>query len=831
MNNLKSITQKNTLLYSPDVTPHHWVLPHRQNFHEFIDTHFIYPRDQNKPSECELYEHQRSIKDLLQPLSPLRGLLLFHSLGTGKGRSTIATCGQYSSDKKVYILLPASLADNFSQELQNCAFPKTNTNSNKQLENSMYTLIHYNGNDRHFRELMANMDGENETCFDDCIVVIDEVHNFISRVLNARTRNATTVATRMYDQIVRANRVKVLALSGTPLINKAIEISYLMNMITGTLKSYKFFSPYTNENVAFLKMHRYVDDFTYQNGCFHVALLPHDFMQRKQLKGSTKVSDSIIHISKLKFQESKSVQQLIQELKETLSPTKDVLTSFTDMFPLDEKVFESLFVSDNVVYNPRLLSTRLSGLISHYDVPSNHEHFPSFDGISVEYIEMSDYQATVYTSVRNIEKDKESRDRKKNVGEKMTDSNTANYKSFSRMACNFVFPEKYKRPVQAKSTRRTSISKKIVLNFDDASEEEDESDPNFNADIQTTIDLIKRDKYFTLDNLSGASGLSPKFARLIENVHASPGPCLVYSFFRKIEGIALLKAAFEEFGYHHLEINKNGLTLPVHKYKPCFIIFTDDKIQNTQLLNIFNSVFGTLDSNMLRQINDYRAKHNMIEEGNDHGILIKVLMITQSGAEGISLKCIRQVHLLEPYWHQTRTQQVIGRAMRSNSHKTLPNDERRVKAVLYLSIFKDRASKSILQTKEETTDEWIYKLGEKKQKNLDSFLNIMKRAAINCRDETSCFRPYVLENKIDTNSFSMFDVNTDPKDAECVFHQNIQDFQALKDVYINKKQLWVNEKTCLVHVKQDVEFDDVMDMNPIGIIVKEQDGRNRLVIY
>ena len=37
-------------------------------------------------------------------------------------------------------------------------------------------------------------------------------------------------------------------------------------------------------------------------------------------------------------------------------------------------------------------------------------------------------------------------------------------------------------------------------------------------------------------------------------------------------------------------------------------------------------------------------------------------MITQSGSEGISLKNVRQVHLLEPYWNMIRMDQVIGRA-------------------------------------------------------------------------------------------------------------------------------------------------------------------------
>ena len=39
-------------------------------------------------------------------------------------------------------------------------------------------------------------------------------------------------------------------------------------------------------------------------------------------------------------------------------------------------------------------------------------------------------------------------------------------------------------------------------------------------------------------------------------------------------------------------------------------------------------------------------------------------MITASGAEGTSLRNVRFVHLVDPYWHPVRREQVIGRARR-----------------------------------------------------------------------------------------------------------------------------------------------------------------------
>ena len=51
------------------------------------------------------------------------------------------------------------------------------------------------------------------------------------------------------------------------------------------------------------------------------------------------------------------------------------------------------------------------------------------------------------------------------------------------------------------------------------------------------------------------------------------------------------------------------------------------------------------------------------------GERLRVLLVSKTGAEGLDLKYIRQVHILEPYWDQSRINQVIARAVRLNSHQ------------------------------------------------------------------------------------------------------------------------------------------------------------------
>ena len=45
-------------------------------------------------------------------------------------------------------------------------------------------------------------------------------------------------------------------------------------------------------------------------------------------------------------------------------------------------------------------------------------------------------------------------------------------------------------------------------------------------------------------------------------------------------------------------------------------------------------------------------ENNVPSNPNADGELIQLLMITSSGAEGIDLKNVRYVHIMEPYWHQ-----------------------------------------------------------------------------------------------------------------------------------------------------------------------------------
>ena len=127
------------------------------------------------------------------------------------------------------------------------------------------------------------------------------------------------------------------------------------------------------------------------------------------------------------------------------------------------------------------------------------------------------------------------------------------------------------------------------------------------------------------------------------------------------------------------------------------------------------------------------------------GEIIKVLMITSSGSEGINLRNTRYVHIMEPYWHPVRTEQVIGRARRICSHKNLPKPLQTVEVFIYLMVLSAEQLKSddAIELKRKdlskgepkvpvTSDQLLYEISEIKANLSTQLTDAIKEAAFDC---------------------------------------------------------------------------------------------------
>ena len=96
----------------------------------------------------------------------------------------------------------------------------------QDLINQRFRFVRYTGLSVEKTEALLK-----ETDFEESVVIIDEAHNFISRTLNE-----SAIITPIYQAILKAKSCKVVALSGTPMINQPVEIAILMNLLRGSME-------------------------------------------------------------------------------------------------------------------------------------------------------------------------------------------------------------------------------------------------------------------------------------------------------------------------------------------------------------------------------------------------------------------------------------------------------------------------------------------------------------------------------------------------------------------------------------------------------------------
>jgi len=140
--------------------------------------------------------------------------------------------------------------------------------------------------------------------------------------------------------------------------------------------------------------------------------------------------------------------------------------------------------------------------------------------------------------------------------------------------------------------------------------------------------------------------------------------------------------------------------------------------------------------------NDYEVK-GVTNENNKDGNRVKVILISKAGSEGIDLKFIRQVHILEPWYNMNLLEQVIGRAVRNFSHKDLPFEQRNVQIFMYGTLLDD--------DKEESADLYVYRIAGVKAIQIGKVSRLLKQTAVDCiinHDQTN-FSQDILHEKIE----------------------------------------------------------------------------------
>lgn len=194
---------------------------------------------------------------------------------------------------------------------------------------------------------------------------------------------------------------------------------------------------------------------------------------------------------------------------------------------------------------------------------------------------------------------------------------------------------------------------------------------------------------------------SCKLSALLHNIKQSPGSIFIYSNYVSNGGTSLIRMLLDNNGY--TEYRSRGSS---QDYKS-FVVYDESTPieEREKLRRMFNSA------------------------DNKHGKLIKIIIGSPLISEGITLKNVRQVHVMEPSWNMSRINQIIGRAVRNHSHDDLPKKERDVSIFMYVATHNPKNNTSLSSF---FVDKEKYVLSEEKDRANKEVERLLKMISFDC---------------------------------------------------------------------------------------------------
>jgi hypothetical protein len=788
--------------------------------------------DMSKNSR-ELLEHQKIVKEYLLAETPYRGLLLYHGLGSGKTCSSIAVGESLLSTRHIYVLLPAALRDNYVKEIRKCGDPiykfenhwelksirsvedrelgknmgisetfldqngrfyitvpnKTSnftilskadqTKISEQIEdvlNQRFSFIHYNGIDS--RNVDKVLPPDQPHMFDNTTVIIDEAHNLISAVVNEREHKR-----KLYDMIYNAKNCKVVLLSGTPIINRANEIAYMMNLLRGpieriTIPTKQAVSWDEGLMTAFFRRLTDVDMIEY-NSVKRLIMLTRNPPNFESVYNEK--NERIAVRYNKDFPQEPDIRVWVQSWKtkfetefggtEFEAPEKYIIENL-QCLPTDYKEFAGLFIDGLNVKNAMLFQRRIQGLVSYFKTADERLLPKEIEAEArLVKIPMSDSQFIEYLGARFDEIKEESR---KSLKKGNLDDNMSTYRVKSRLICNYSLPPEVKVDIPEGTT--------------------DEVQELQNTEI---FEKMKRspEKYFSDKALKE---YSPKFLQMLKDVKEAVGEpgklnnVFIYSQYLQLQGLNIFSGILEQNGFQEYKIIKqDNQWVEDPEMKPNVPAFVFYDGTNPATRDLYRQIFNdNYESGFPQSLKDSIKEKKLC-----------VFMGTKAAAEGIDLKKVRNVFITEPHWNPVRIDQAIGRAIRICSHASLPLEQRTVKVKVYLTVFTQEQtvtqeapnitvirrndmdvkryegdSKEVFMT----SDEYLYEITYRKSRIIKSISHLLKQAAVDCeihRKLHSKERPVIQCMRFDSSVASedlAFRPSIKQDETDTLYMRNIQ---------------------------------------------------------
>ena len=294
--------------------------------------------------------------------------------------------------------------------------------------------------------------------------------------------------------------------------------------------------------------------------------------------------------------------------------------------------------------NIELFKKMCSGYVSYFK-GGNPEAYP-YKKTILMYHTMNEYQYSRYKAalISEVTKDQQggsSSSKEEFIirqisTQKLNDESSTSVYNNSRLYCNIVFP-----PLTVPAAEYARMSRQAKAE----------------ASLKTFRRLLAEESSKSRDNFSNVIDLvrnfSSKFASLIELINKSDGSVFIYSNY-VYYGVDAVAAILDNTGYRQFPVKG-----PLGSYFVWKGATSDFDIQ--------------------------KAKKAYNSPENKDGSILKIILGTQTVMEGVDFKNVRQVHVLDPWWNDSRMQQVIARAIRLCSHRDLPPVKRVVDVFIHLS--------------------------------------------------------------------------------------------------------------------------------------------------
>lgn len=731
-----------------------------------------------------------------QSLSPYRGILLYHDMGTGKTLTAIHIAINFIQQYRLPLLISLNKKskeyDTYNKGKVYLMFYKRLEPAwNRELEK--YLTEHYDI-DQYFKDHYDIADFVDQSEHEDFVI---KVIDFIKE--NEGKDKIKPKQIRKYIKLIKEEHHAQIKFKNHVIQNSTSHLNTEINDYYKLHIRHLVVKDYINSHLHFI----FCDPTAFLDSKLMQIQLHHNLLVIDEVHNVVHYIHTAIDLAKNETNFETKVGKSVYKWLMNAKDTKFVFLTGTPIINYPEEIFtmmnilkgpmvdeqnqtHTLFGTDNEnlrtlffdekydLLNPNLMIRRMTGLISRKIRDLSNDYPLSYWGINIEQkkleidpnnenivellighirtinVPLSSTQFTNYIACKKKEKSRFSRSSNVFLDEDTTQSSLG--------MCTFPT---YKNIIYKISTDyRSNYTGKVKKTDSDIDEPESDSDPETETETETELS-VKDNQVFVYD-IRKIDNYSPKISRILRTVldqnnhdlHFIYSRWIIYSVFH-------IEAYLQKFGYEpyifildeddspsirqqQQEYELKHLKQLVKQGRRFYIKYTDDydSIVNGQKKSSHGHITVSRDGqnktpykitnqNKIDTIN-YIFNH----KDNQHGDIIRLLIGTDKAKEGLDLKNIRQVYIMEPWWNMVRPEQAMGRAIRYLSHNDFANlEDRYVKIDMLIS--KMTADQINQQFEQLTSDQIVYQTAINKLKINKNIYELLTQSSIDCQHTCS----------------------------------------------------------------------------------------------